>query len=312
MGKLTDKMVGRINEMYEQSPSYTKVANELRLDWRTVKKHVKHENKLEPEEDLAPAAYRLFHAGKTPIDVATTLPLRFEDVEAFYTEYWRLIGLYQLFQLYGELGESRNLWTFVELYKLMKSKEILVTEFVDNMQDIKEIRQIRLKLEDSNEELKSLKEEKDQRTGEVQDLSQQERDIRKNISALQEKFNPLSANVRRLENIETGLKTEGAIRRAGEHAEARTKAVFSDKAILLAIALEALIRAMRMNKGRTFSLLYPEEVAQLRAIAGEHSSLPEDVKELLLIARDIFDKLLEKVVEESVNLAAREGDLHKE
>jgi len=40
MGRLTKEMVKKIRERYEELGSYAKVAKELSLDPRTVKKHV--------------------------------------------------------------------------------------------------------------------------------------------------------------------------------------------------------------------------------------------------------------------------------
>ena len=47
-------------------------------------------------------AYKLFSEGKKPVEVAIELDLSEKEASRFYTEYWRLKGLYSLYQIYQE------------------------------------------------------------------------------------------------------------------------------------------------------------------------------------------------------------------
>jgi hypothetical protein len=47
--------------------------------------------------------HKLFSEGKTPEEVAIALNLRQPQVTEFYTEHWKLKGLYMLNQIYEEI-----------------------------------------------------------------------------------------------------------------------------------------------------------------------------------------------------------------
>ena len=65
-------MIDKIRERYEELGSYSKVARQLNLDPRTVKKHVL-EGGEESEVDPATEAYKLFSEGKNPLQVSVML-----------------------------------------------------------------------------------------------------------------------------------------------------------------------------------------------------------------------------------------------
>jgi len=64
-------------------------------------------------------AYKLFSKGSTPEEVAIALNLRQPQVTEFYTEHWKLKGLYMLDQIYEEIKD--DIGSFVNLYELAKA-----------------------------------------------------------------------------------------------------------------------------------------------------------------------------------------------
>jgi hypothetical protein len=93
MGRLTPKLVERIRELYAEYGSYKKVAEELNLDWRTVKKHVE-QPPAEPSKPPASAkAFQIFDEGGTPVDVVKEGVAEPEEAEELYKQYKRLKGL---------------------------------------------------------------------------------------------------------------------------------------------------------------------------------------------------------------------------
>ena len=65
-------------------------------------------------------AYRLFLAGKSPIDVADTLNLTQVEVTEFYKEYWNLCHLHDLHQIYKEI----RLTSFFIIYSLITNQHL--------------------------------------------------------------------------------------------------------------------------------------------------------------------------------------------
>jgi aspartate/methionine/tyrosine aminotransferase len=95
MGRLTPKLIERIRELYAEYGSYKRVADELNLDWRTVRKHV-HEQDQPTEQPELPAsarAFQIFDRGGTPVDVVKEGIAEPEEAEELYKKYRRLKGL---------------------------------------------------------------------------------------------------------------------------------------------------------------------------------------------------------------------------
>ena len=67
-------------------------------------------------------SYKLFSEGKTPVDVAIQLSLSEKEATRFYTEYWRLKGLYSLYHIYQE--SKGNLSYFLKLCRIAKRQGI--------------------------------------------------------------------------------------------------------------------------------------------------------------------------------------------
>jgi uncharacterized beta-barrel protein YwiB (DUF1934 family) len=68
-------------------------------------------------------AYTLFSEEKKPVEVAVRLSLSEKEVTRYYTEYWRLKGLYELHFIYKEL--KGDLSPILKLYKLLKREGII-------------------------------------------------------------------------------------------------------------------------------------------------------------------------------------------
>src|SRR5919106_51960 len=78
---------------------------------------------------LAAQAYKLFSAGKTPLEVAIALNLGESEATKFYKEYWKLKQLHNLNMVYEELrGDIEPL---LRLYRLSKVKGMGVKQVVN-------------------------------------------------------------------------------------------------------------------------------------------------------------------------------------
>ena len=67
---------------------------------------------------LSTQAYKLFSENKTPEEVAIALNLRQTQLTEFYTEHWKLNGLYMLNGIYEEI--KGDIGSFVSAYRLDK------------------------------------------------------------------------------------------------------------------------------------------------------------------------------------------------
>jgi hypothetical protein len=56
-------------------------------------------NKIKMLKPLITQAYKLFTEDKTPVEIAIQLNISEKEVTKYYTEYWRLKGLYRLYDI---------------------------------------------------------------------------------------------------------------------------------------------------------------------------------------------------------------------
>jgi hypothetical protein len=112
-------------DLYNQGKNTREIA-EVRMSFRDIgvilnKAMEEKETSKEQAEKMSQStqAYKLFSEGKTPEEVAIALNLRQTQVTEFYTEHWKLKGLYMLNQIYDEI--RNDIGYFVNLYRLVKA-----------------------------------------------------------------------------------------------------------------------------------------------------------------------------------------------
>jgi hypothetical protein len=113
-------------DLYNQGKNTREIAEEARMSFSAIgailkKAEQENETSKEQTEKMSQAAqaYKLFSAGKSPVEVAIALNLRQAEVTEFYKEYWILEHQYDLSQIYEEIKD--DIGSFVKLYKLSKT-----------------------------------------------------------------------------------------------------------------------------------------------------------------------------------------------
>ena len=124
---------GRVLELYDQGKSTREIAKELRMSLRDIgfilkKGQVNHDiatmmddgnnSSGKSPNEKSTQAYKLFSEGKKPVEVAIQLGLSEKEATRYYTEYWRLKGLYNLYHIYQE--SKGNLSYILKLCRLAK------------------------------------------------------------------------------------------------------------------------------------------------------------------------------------------------
>jgi polyhydroxyalkanoate synthesis regulator phasin len=130
----------KVLELYDQGKNTREIAKELRMSLRDIgfilkKGQVNHgivtilddgnngnNNNNKPSNEKATQAYKLFTEGKKPVEVAIQLNLPEKEATKYYTEYWRLKRLYNLYHIYQE--SKGNLSYFLKLCRLAKRQGI--------------------------------------------------------------------------------------------------------------------------------------------------------------------------------------------
>jgi predicted transcriptional regulator len=141
-------------ELYDQGKSTREIAKELRISLRDIStilrtNQVNHgiatimddgnnssNNNNKSPNQKSTQAYKLFSEGRKPVDVAIQLSLSEKEATRYFTEYWKLKRLYNLYDIYQESKE--NLSYILKLYMLLKRQGITADniEWFVNMVDI--------------------------------------------------------------------------------------------------------------------------------------------------------------------------------
>src|SRR5689334_10419272 len=130
---------GRVLELYDQGKNTREIAKELRMSLRDIgfilkKGQLNHGivtiddgsnsniNNNKPANEKATQAYKLFTEGRKPVDVAIQLSLSEKEATRYYTEYWKLKRLYNLYDIYQET--KGNLSYILKLCRIAKRQGI--------------------------------------------------------------------------------------------------------------------------------------------------------------------------------------------
>jgi hypothetical protein len=102
-------------------------------------------------------ALKLFSEKRTPTQVAIELGSSTEETEKFYTNFWRLEGLYELYNVYEE--HTRNLREFLNFLDQLRNRKITTRRGFNKV----------LKIFDNNKTMKELVDFKLNTTSEIWD-----------------------------------------------------------------------------------------------------------------------------------------------
>ena len=238
-------------------------------------------NKVEPgQASLSPSsrAYQLFNEGRNLIEVATALNLRENEVSEYYREYWNLNGLYQLNQMYEELGN--DIWSISELNRRTKTEGLSLQQVsrilgrnITLENNIRDLEGEQARLEFSNKEAAKIFQQftdlkqKDCKIIEENEcfINQQKREI----EILNVAKTRLENNIDYIQhNDETCIKVKQAVTQVIE-------SVISNPRMLLRIALASLFESERKNPGKLRALYYNTSSPSLSVeqILSESSSI---------------------------------------
>jgi len=239
--------------------SFSKIGNILRNE----AKQKEAEQEQAREELLSSQAYKLFSKGKTPAEVAIELKIRAPQAIVFCREYWDLVQLGSLNEIYREI--NHDIWYFVELYRLAKTGGFRVEHVVRLLRTAnRDLPLVDCKYENLKTEVNSLEEYKRNSEGRLRDLENQiteassyvvhcrasYRQEQMKLEDLRQKRMKLEAVVRHFENNNEEFLKIGRI------VEDRVHSTLSHSKGLLKYALLSLVESMKKDPAKNNSLIY--------------------------------------------------------
>ena|ERR1051325_5997840 len=222
-------------ELYNQGKSTREIAKELIMSLLDIgfilkKGQVNHgitatiddgnninsSNNNKPANEKATQAYELFSEGRKPVDVAIQLNLSEKEATKYYTEYWRLKRLHNLYDIYQ--GSKGNLSYILKLYTLLKRHRITADniEWFVNMVNIGtyNILDLQKRYAKFQDEVQVIDHQKVVSKAELHDMNNQISILRRTMYQLSATCNDkrneisyLQAQVQVLEGYVNGLKT---------------------------------------------------------------------------------------------------------
>src|ERR687892_331224 len=301
-------------DLYKRGLTYAQIAKEAHVSLRDIAPIL---NKTGEYQSLSNSsqAYKMFEEGSSPIQVAIALNLRENQVREYYREYWDLNGMYQLNQVYEEIGNA--IWSVIELHRRAKAEGLTPQQVsrILNKNITLERQNLDLEGEQARLELSNRQAAKDfqlltdlklkdhktlEENGYI--ISQQKREIeRLNTEKARLEYNIASIQ----HNDETCIKIKQAVTQLVE-------SVISNPRRLLRIAIASLFESSRKYPGKFqamyYNMSFPSSVEQI--LSQSHVSQNpsrygysenEDEKLLLDDAEQAYNSMIDAIANRCIN-----------
>jgi hypothetical protein len=130
-------------KLYEEGKTTREIAKEVRISLRDIGIILKEYNKVpEPEKPKSnrARAIQMFLEGKQPVEVITTLDIKYEEVIQYYNEYLSLIRMSRFLDIYKKYGKYLSFIT--KVIDKMVQRQILENDvdtllyFLDHFKDL--------------------------------------------------------------------------------------------------------------------------------------------------------------------------------
>ena len=140
--QISEERKKRVIDLYfDQHKTYAEIAQIERISPRDIHAIVNEEQTgrqqyrhQQQQEERSSKAYKLFSAGKKPVQVVTTLNIREPEVSKLYRGHWKLTGLDKLNTIHKET--NAKIWPVWKLYQRLVKKRRMSIEQVVNAVDI--------------------------------------------------------------------------------------------------------------------------------------------------------------------------------
>jgi hypothetical protein len=315
-------------DLYNQGKSTREIAQIAHMSFRDIcfiiDKKEKEKEAIEGQSQqgiLSTQAYKLFSEGKTPEEVAIALNLRQTQVTEFYTEHWKLNGLYTLNQIYDEIRD--NIGYFVNLYGLAKTAGMNV-QHVNRLLTIanNDLPSVESRYEGLKKETATLEFQKASSARDSELLNNQIIMMRKTLDSTRLDYEKEMERLRHLQ--QERVKQEAIVRhfennnekyiKIRKTVEEKVHIVLSDRKMLLKLALLSLTESIRKDPDKYISLIYqntPQNAAstdyssnqyyKTASHGQQHYPSQDYITMLLEEAEKLYNKLAKELVDEIIS-----------
>jgi hypothetical protein len=324
-------------ELHSMGKTYPEIAKEARISVRDIKPVLV---RAESGQSLSVSsqAYKLFSERKTETQVAIELDIRQPQAHEFFTEYWKLQQLDQLYQIFQEI--RNNIYFFLQLYRQAIAAGMSVQDVIRALGIAKnDLRSIEYRYQELKRQSDSLVASNLSAANTFQDFSNQISDTRKTLDQYE-----LLCKEKRLElaelnkqkdrlhaymtyfkdNSEEYSKIKDTIKREVE-------SVMTDPKQILLLALRSVVESARKESSKFTALVYnfpsPNALGQSPAafadnqygyapymdeqyLSSEYSNHNEETYERILLneAEQIYDKMVIDLADKAISNTASKNE----
>jgi hypothetical protein len=243
----------RVIDLHEQGKTYREIAKEEHVSPGRISSIIRKSN---GEEETKPVskdtqARKLFSQGKTPLEVSNELVLSVDEIERIYGDFWKLSGLYDLYNAYL-WGIKKDIPSFLAFYKIIKENEIgeknllKILEHSDQLLALDELVQERVKrIESSVDEKRDLI----AKNKELQNKIEQSKNIiqqcQSKLGRLTDSIKTKSAQLQTIEKNIGDLNDGEDYSNIRETAEQRAASILNSRQDLLMASVATVLIALR-------------------------------------------------------------------
>jgi len=164
-----------VKQLYEEGKTYREIAKEVHMSFgpigniiRKVTDDSSKDSNNEHTKSKETEALKLFHEGKTPVEVVIILDISLDETEDLYLGYLRLKNLHQLVMIHQQL--KHQLPSFVKLFKHLSEAGIKEEEAADLIKEAKQIPFIRKTFWDLTNANSNLEEQRKNKLSELSNI----------------------------------------------------------------------------------------------------------------------------------------------
>jgi hypothetical protein len=297
-------------DLYNEGKTIKEIAKEAKMSFRDIGVILKEAGKQEEQtemQSISSKAYNLFSEGKTALQVAIALNLNDHEVTRLYREYWNLVGLNRLNEVYQEL--KGNIWPFVNLHRSVKDAGMSVQHVVRLLSiAANDLPSVEDRYELLKREAGKLEEDKSSSAMIIQSLSNQISSMRNTLDSICMEHQKVKTHLCHL--YQRSFKQEALVRqfqndneeylKIKKAAEEKVTDVLSARKTFLHLALFSLTDSMRNDPDKYRSLIdYNDDNTYYYH---SHDSFIEAYKAMLIEeAEKLYTSMAKRIVDEVID-----------
>jgi predicted transcriptional regulator len=275
----------------EKGKTYREITKEVGVSPNTIKA-VLNKAGFDQTTSISSRVFELYSQEKTPLEVATILGLKAEEVLRYHRKYFMLLGCYEFTKIYPQIKD--NPWAYVNLVRLAQDSGMSDEDIVEFLNIAKwHLPRVKLEYDRLKAELNSLRDEKSNSTKEQQRLCDEISEMNTMVDQLLLNIKESKEEKAKLELLK--IKLQNFIKNFQDHnieynkvkqaIKGQLEYVLADRRRLVRTAVQSVIELLRADPQKFLTFYYNQSALQ-----------PGSNEDSLLVeAEQLYEKILDNI-----------------